>query len=236
MRRVMLLLAVLLGLAPMASAQETDPCGDVFDLNIDLAFFVGQGDVFFDLGNYTRAIERYSCAIRRDPTYVAAYVNRGYAYAVQGNYDLALADYDYALTIDAANVSAYNNRGVLYIQQGRFQLALTDFDLAIALAPDYAITYQNRGTTHAIEGNYDLALADFQQAITLDPDFAEPYASLGMVYSALAVASYTAYRQLLGDEQAPLPAGDADTVIAALEDSRISGNFSVWLPMLLPAR
>ena len=237
---VWIIIGVALLVSPQLLAQDEveddDVCAIISNSEFDLAFYVGQGDVFFAQKSYTQAIAMYTCAIERDPTYIPAHVHRGFAYATQGNDPLALEDYERALEIDPTSVAAYNNRGVLYTQQGRFRLALTDFDLAIALDPSDAVVYNNRGTVHAIEGRYDMALADFEQAIALDPEFAEPHASLGMVYSAMAAASYDRYRDILDNDQARLPSGEADVVLLALDDSRETGYFSIWLPLLTPAR
>jgi tetratricopeptide (TPR) repeat protein len=231
---------LLLALVLASSAQETQKseeidCPEVMGVGIDLAYYVGVGNVHFDLGNYTTAVSAYSCAIYLDPSYVPAYIDRGYAYTIQGNDILALEDYDQALGLDAMAIGAYNNRGIQYMMLGRFGLALTDFDLAIALAPDYAITYNNRGVVHAAEGHYQLAIADFMQAIALDPDYAEPHASLGMVYSAMSVDSYANYREIVGQDER-LPAGDADIVLNALDANRESGTFSIWLATLTESR
>jgi tetratricopeptide (TPR) repeat protein len=231
--RWLLFAVVVLLCWPLAAQEDEDPCAPFAD--VGHPFMVGAGDGFFEQKNYTMAVELYTCAIQADPTFAAAYINRGYAYTVQGSYDLALADFNAALELDETNIRAYNNRGVLYTRQGRFGLALTDFDLALALNPDYAVAYNNRGTVHAAEGNYDLAIADIEQAMTLDPDFAQPHAVMGMIYSALANQSYQTYRDIVGDEERRLPAGDADVVLVALDQSRETGAFSVWLPMLLPA-
>lgn len=222
---------------PSAEAtEEPERCDIVFPAgDVDLAYYVGQGDVRFELGDYTAAINAYACALLLDKAYTPALNARGYAYLIQGNDEAALADFNAILELDEANVQAYTNRGVLYTRQGRFALALSDFDLAIALAPDFAVAYNDRAVIHAAEANYDLALADVQQAIALDPNYAEPHATLGMIYSAMAVESYGQYTSIKG-ENSRLPAGTADNVIIALNDSRDTGSYFVWLAVQSPAR
>ncbi|MBN2303335.1 MAG: hypothetical protein JXQ72_02585, partial [Anaerolineae bacterium] len=65
------------------------------------------------------------------------------------------------------------------------------------------------------------------------PGYAAPYASLGAAYSAMALDSYQQYTDLAG---ARLPGGKPDAIINALADSQETGNFSVWLMFLTPAR
>ncbi len=235
-----IILLLLMCLPVVVLAQDTgdieeDPCAEIAPPGVLAVYFVGQGDAYFTQGNYTLAITAYTCALDQDPEYAPAYVNRGFAHAIQRNYPQALEDYNRALEIDESLVGAYNNRGLLYTYQGNFGLAITDFTLAIALNPDSAVAYNNRAVVHAIEGNHDLAIADLEQAIALDPEYAAPHASLGAVYSAMAVESYQNYRDMAG-QTARLPAGDADIVLNMIDDSRETGNFSVWLPLLTPAR
>lgn len=204
--------------------------------DIDLAYYVGVGDVGFEQGNYSSAINAYSCALILDEQYIPALNARGYAYFVQGNDESALSDFNRVIELDEANVLAYTNRGVVYTRQGRFGLAFSDFDLALAFAPDLAVAYNNRAVVHAIEGNYDLAIADVQQAIAFAPEFAQPHATLGMIYSAMAVQSYERYKEIRGGLNPRLPAGTPDNVIIALNDSLETSGYFVWLAVQSPAR
>lgn len=217
--------------------EEPERCPMGFEPEeVDLAYFIGVGEVRFKQGDYVGAINSYTCALLLDPEYIPAMNSRGFAYYVQGNDDLALTDFNAVLLLDEANVRAYANRGVLYTRQGRFGLALSDFDLALAIAPDFAIGYNNRAVVHAIEGNYDLALADVEQAIAFAPDYPQPHATLGMIYSAMAVQSYAKYEDLSDAEFPRLPAGTADNVIVALDNSLETGGYFVWLAVQSPAR
>jgi len=204
--------------------------------DVDLAYFIGIGDVRFRQGNYSSAISNYTCALILDPDYIPAMNSRGFAHYVQGSDELALADFNRVLEIDEANVRAYTNRGVVYTRQGRFSLALSDFDLALALVPDYAVAYNNRAVIHAIEGNYDLALSDVDQAIAFAPEYAQPHATKGMIYSAMAVQSYAMYEDLSDAEFPRLPAGTPDNVIIALDNNLETGGYVVWLAVQSPAR
>jgi len=197
--------------------------------------FIGAGNAYFESGDFTRAIEVYTCAIDLEPDYAPTYVSRGYAYASQRNDDLALADYEQALSIDANLVSAYNNRGLLYTTRGSFAQALADFDLAIALDPEYALAYYNRGIVHAAESSYELALADLNRVLEIDPTFAEAHAAIGAVHVALALESYDNFQSTAGELAVP-PGGSANIVLRALQEARAADSFTPWLPLQTPAQ
>ena len=235
MKRLLLIVMLLWGIFSVTVAQTDFSCEEITPPTDELSFYVGLGNGYFRQGNYTRAIEVYTCALDVDANFAPAYVSRGFAYAIQGNQQAALDDYNAAIAIDGNYLPAYINRGILYTQQGRFGLALNDFDLVIALDADNAIAYLNRGVVHAAEGDYDLALADFESALDIDPGLSQVHAAMGAVYTALAVESYAAYRNLEG-ESVRLPAGEADSILRSLTVERETGTFNTWLPLQTPAQ
>jgi len=233
--RLILAMSLFAMLSGRLTAQVELECDEPLIENASPTYYIGQGDVYFEGGDYARAVRAYSCALEIDPNFASVYASRGYAYAALSDSENALADYNRALELDETLIAAYNNRGALYTRLGNFGLAIGDFELVIALDPDNAVAYNNRGIVHAAEQNYDLAIADFQQAIALDPTYATPQASLGAVYSALAAQSYQNFMNISGEE-ARLPAGTPNEVLQAVDDSLRNGDFSVWLPLLTPAR
>lgn len=234
-RFLSLLILLMLGVSSLQAQSNEPKCSDIAPLTALPAYYIGLGNVYFDRGDYTRAIIAYTCGIQLNPAYAPAYVSRGYAQAAQLNNEQAQADYEKALALDGNLVTAYNNFGLLYTSEGNFGLALTQFNLSIALSPQNPTLYTNRGVVHAIEGNYDLAIADFEQALALNPDYAPAHAALGATYSALAAASYTRYQDIMGAGVA-LPGLTAQNILTAQIERSITGDFSIWLAFMTPTR
>lgn len=226
---------LVVGTSRLAAQIQEDKCVQPFIKDATPSYYIGLGNVQFERGAYAEAVKLYTCAIDLQPDYAPIYADRGYAYAALLDSDHALADYDQALKLDETLTAAYINRGSLYTSLGNFGLALNDFTLVIGLNPNDAIAYNNRGVVHAAEGDYDLAIADFQQALQIDPNYATPYASLGAVYSAMAAKNYQKFVQVKGDN-ARLPAGTPNEVLDAVDASLRTGDFSVWISLLTPAR
>lgn len=239
---ILLFIGGLLGLprllaqdATPTSAAEPIPCSALAPAAAAPPYYIGLGSVYFERGDYTRAIVAYTCALQLDADYAPAYVSRGFAHAAQLNNDAARADYETALALDGNLVSAYANYGLLYASEGNFSLALTQLNLAVALAPSDPAGYVNRGIVHAIEGRYDAALVDIQQALGLNPDYAPAYAAQGAVYSALAAASYAEYTAKAG-ANAVLPGVTPGNILRSQTDRAQTGDFTIWLAFLIPAR
>src|SRR5688572_27689441 len=101
-RRIYLVLLMALLAIPVLLAQDIEPleCSDIAPPTAAPTYYIGAGNVYFDAGDYSRAIAAYTCALQLDPNYAPAYVSRGYAHAAQLNDDAAALDYDRALALD----------------------------------------------------------------------------------------------------------------------------------------
>lgn len=220
----------------VAAAQEVgttpEPCPP-FPAGVpqNYTYYVGQGNSQFARMSYNAAIRSYTCALDLQPDYAPTLANRGYAYAALGDSTLALADYEQALVLDETFIPAYVNRGALYTQIGNFGLAVNDLTLAITLDPNNVIALNNRAVVHAIEKNYDLALADLDAALQIAPENARAYATRAAVYSALAARDYQQFVSVSNTYQ--LPAGTPTDVLVAVDESIRTGDFSVWLSLLM---
>jgi hypothetical protein len=80
-----------------------------------------------EIGEYKKAIEDYTEAIRLDPLYALGYHNRGVAYYQLGEYQEAIKDYDEAIRLDPLYASAYLNRYFAYYELGQHEKAAQDY-------------------------------------------------------------------------------------------------------------
>ena len=134
---------------------------------------VGEG---IDLG---AAMEAYTKAIERNPTYAEAYNNRGNAKHDLGQHEAAIADLDQAIKLDPTYAEAYYNRGTAKHELGQHEAAIADLDQAIKLDPTLVAPYNNRGNAKHDLGQHEAAIADYDQAIELNPTLAEAYYNRG---------------------------------------------------------
>ncbi len=87
----------------------TDNGGSVEDENrddpvVDVLCLKGLG--YVSKGQYEKAIEAFTEAIRREPKYAFAYLGRGNAYMAKGDTNHALADFDKAASLDPTDDTA----------------------------------------------------------------------------------------------------------------------------------
>ena len=144
-----------------------------------------QGDRYYDLGQYAKAVESYSAAIDMQPKTAQFYNDRGCSYNFLEEYNSAISDFDKAIELDPKFASAYNNRGCAYNDLGEYDKAISDLDKAIELDPKDAELYNNRGCAYNSLGEYNKAIPDLDTAIELDPKFASAYNNRGYAYTNL---------------------------------------------------
>jgi tetratricopeptide (TPR) repeat protein len=144
--------------------------------------FIRRGDESYTKGDYDRAIQDYTQAIKLDPAGVVGYLDRGIAYFAKNDYDRAIADFTQAIKLDPANATTFYNRGTVYTNKGEDDLAIQDYVQAIKLRPDYADAFFNRAISYDSKGDSDRAIQDFTQAITLDPKNVEAFHRRGLDY------------------------------------------------------
>jgi tetratricopeptide (TPR) repeat protein len=161
-----------------ASVKLRTSCADPKDATA----YYGRGTTSYAKGEYDRAVEDYSEAIRIDPKYALAYIGRGTAWRAKGEYDRAIADHSEAVRLDPKDARAYNNRGTAWYAKGEYDRAIADYNEAIRLDPAYATAYYGRGTTSYAKGEYDRAIVDYNEAIRLDPKDATAYVGRGAAW------------------------------------------------------
>jgi tetratricopeptide (TPR) repeat protein len=130
--------------------------------------FLDEGNVYFNVGQYGLAIERYGQAIALDDQLTAAYYNRANAHTRAGEFEKALGDYDRALDLHPLDADALNNRGMLHLYRTNYAAALADFNRALDIDSSDTTVMVNRGLAQLHGGNAAAALVDFREAAQMD--------------------------------------------------------------------
>jgi tetratricopeptide (TPR) repeat protein len=151
----------------------------------DAESYLDEGNVYFNVGQYGLAIERYGKALDLSPDLIAAYYNRANARTRAGEYDGALADYNEALRLQPSDPDALNNRGMLHLYRATYAEALQDFNAALAIDPADTTVMVNRGLAHLHGGDAAAALVDFREASSLDSNDAAAHYGAGQAAATL---------------------------------------------------
>jgi tetratricopeptide (TPR) repeat protein len=127
-------------------------------------------------GDFDRAIDDFSLAIRIEPRRGESIVKRGQAFRERGLYDKAEADFNRALTLDPHNALAYFHRGIVQASRNDHYKAIGDLDRAFDLDPGNAAILLHRGLSFVKLGDASKAAEDFRRILrmTNHADLAEP--------------------------------------------------------------
>jgi tetratricopeptide (TPR) repeat protein len=132
-----------------------------------------------DEGNYSRAIDQFNDAIKRNGKIAVYYLGRANAYQERGNVSAALSDLDKAVRFAPKAPEIWMARGKARALKENFNGAISDFSQALKLE-ESAEGYLERGKAESAKENFKTALKDLSQAITLDPELAEAFGYRGL--------------------------------------------------------
>ena len=174
--------------------------------------FNKRGTAYLNDGEYAKAVEDYTQALKLEPTGKNAgvyYFNRGTAYTSLKDYNKAIADFNQAEKLLPNDEDVYAWRGNAYLLKSEPEYnskhpeenysrnrssALADLNRAIQINPNYAWAYGRRALYYGT-GEQDKALADFARSIQLNPNDPEVYINRAFLYSfrepEKAAADYT---------------------------------------------
>ncbi len=97
-----------------------------------------RGMAYFVMGEYEKALQDFTRAIKFDSQNLRALNNRGLAYRMLKKYDLALEDFRNSLEINSYQYETYHMRALTYFDLMDYPKALSDCDKALSLKPDYS--------------------------------------------------------------------------------------------------
>ncbi len=123
-----------------------------------------RGYAYYQKGEFDKALNDYSEAIRLDPTQARTYNNRGLAYQAKGDLDQAIADFSEALRLEPSLGVSYLNRGRAYAGKNDLDRAIADYSEAIRLDPKSGAAYRRRGEAYQVRSESAKSLADFAKA------------------------------------------------------------------------
>lgn len=132
-------------------------------------------------GNDALAIEGYSEAISKNPSYEAAYKFRGAAHIRSKDFVAGEQDLLKALELDAQYTDAELELASMKYEAGAFEEAQQRVEKVLELEPENAIAHALKGSILDKHEKYDEALASFDKAIELEPEDGQLVMQRGIV-------------------------------------------------------
>ena len=101
------------------------------------------GMINIDLGEYKKAIDFFSNAIKFDINFSEAHNNMGTALHYLGKFKEAISSFKYAVKFKPEYFSAYNNLGISFKEIGDWEKAIKCYVKAIEIKPNYNEAHNN---------------------------------------------------------------------------------------------
>jgi len=149
------------------------------------ATFYNYGLILKALRRPAEALERFSHALKIDPSVAETWNNRGTVCNDLQRYDDAVGDFDRAIEINPRYAEAYFNKGKSLTLLKRLDEASAALDTALELKPDLAEAWLGRGNVFSERKRYDDALAAYERALALKETLAEAWLGRGNILSRL---------------------------------------------------
>lgn len=158
--------------APLSGVAKNKTFKDWYDTGVN----------FYTSGQYDKAIEAYSQAIKLNANDSEAFRLRASAYIRKQMYDKAIEDCNEALKINPSNGFAFNERAVCYGAKGDYKSALADYNEAVRLNPKDVISISGRAYVYNSLKDFDKALEDANTALKINPRDAFSLNERGLAY------------------------------------------------------
>ncbi len=142
-----------------------------------------EGQQYFNLKNYQKAIECYERAIQINPNLDIVWNNLGVAYVLNGgNYPAAIECGERVIQIKPTDDNAWSFLGDVYALSGNTQKAIECSEQAVNINPDNGKAWNNLGYVYDKLGNCQKSIECYEQAIRINPDAVHNWSELGYVY------------------------------------------------------
>ena len=131
-----------------------------------------EGVAAYVKNDYKTSVDRFSQAIKYDPSLALFFVCRGAACLKLGKARDAIGDFKKAISLKPEYARAYHLRGLAYEKLGQHARAFQDFDRSLEIDPEYVAAYHSRNSVVSnpkkpASGFKDFEMADHLMALRL---------------------------------------------------------------------
>ena len=189
--------------------------------------YLDRGECWLHLGEYQKAADDYTQALRRNPNHSPTLVNRAVSWGLLGNADKAIADYTELNRLEPKDTQAFMQRGnEWFFGKKDFGKAIADYSEVIRLNPKHIGGYLQRSYANFKIKEYAKAIADGEEAIQLDPKAPDGYGQLALMLAACPTANFRDGKRALTLAQKSLELDKNPFDVATLSAAHAeAGNF-----------
>jgi tetratricopeptide (TPR) repeat protein len=194
---------------------------DVVEKNPSAAMgWNNRGMVYYERGDYDKALADFDESIKVQPKHPDAYNNRSVIFFRQKKYPFALQENLKVLQIDSMHREGYSNRASFFYAMQNYDSAEYYYLKASSHFPNNASSFFYTGVSRFNKREYRKAIEPLYQAISIIPDYADAYVFLGLCYVRLDLKDSVKYCISRAESFTPLTAARE----SAVKEYKIAGN------------
>ncbi len=129
--------------------------------------FARRGEIYYRAGNYEKAIEDTSRAIRQNPDLSGALNTRGLAHVARQSYGKAKADFRRSLEIEE-NAQAHLGLAIVQMRRSNWEKAVQKLDRALQINESLARAYKYRAVANRERNRPDAMKEDLRSYLKLE--------------------------------------------------------------------
>jgi len=131
-----------------------------------------QGNAFYNLRMYKKAIRSYNRALKSNPDDERIHLNLGNAYKNLGMLKEAVTSYKHVVHTKPNNANAHYNLGLAYGKLGMHKQAKNSLQQCITINPNNANAHYNLAIIHLTLQDSISAVSEYRILNSLSPDLA----------------------------------------------------------------
>ena len=138
-----------------------------------------QGNTYYELQRYQKAIAAYDRAIEIKPNYSLSWNGKGATLYELKQYEDALIAYDKAIQLQPSYLDAWKGRAFTLYKLNRYSEALASFDKVLDQENELPEVWNARGEILSNLKNYNQAIKSYDRAIELQEDYEQAWYNKG---------------------------------------------------------
>jgi tetratricopeptide (TPR) repeat protein len=147
--------------------------------------FYRQGDTFYNLKSYDRALQAYEKALEIRPEYAEAWIGKGNVQQASGNSKAALNSYEKAIQIQPRNWQAWVGRAQVLDKLGKSQEAIDTYKGAIQIDKNAKEAWQGLAQIQMRLKQYPEAIHSFDRLLKIEDNDAFAWYQKGWAWQNL---------------------------------------------------
>jgi len=165
-------------------------CGNLlapsfFIASKEASYHNDKGVMYFEDGDYGRALIEFQQALARDPDMTEARFNIARAFLELGELDRSLEEFRSLSVLEPDNPQPYLYIADIYRKQDRKDLAVSEYIKAIKLNPNDAQVRCQLAFLYSQQGFLPQAINEYRSALLVDNENMEAHQQLGFIFAGL---------------------------------------------------